>query len=502
MAINITSRSYLEAIVNALAQKEGVTFKEGKMWQANPDKKRIVYNPQDLMYLPPLVSKGLILHELGHVKFSVIVDDTPAVKKHPSMQLVYNAFEDVREELLMCKKYGDFAREALANSVLYGMTSSVQQAEQGIGKRIELSSLLSEIVYRGMKNGTVDQYARGYISYYGEQLHHYNTPLAQKVIEACDKTGILDRVIRSSIIANSTLDIQKMVDKELYELIEPLLEEADEMMKQSGMGEDGEEGEEEGGIVHMPPKEVDEWIPSREGQEFDQINQAIPSDEELRLMLAPYINTLARKLNDVLKEQRAIRFTGAKKSGKLLSKNAYKVGVAGETRIFSKRNNPDTPDYHVTFMLDESGSMSGNPHKQTYIAAFLMDEVVKKLKFNTSYMKYESSPMKIKELAGYRNFRSGGNQEIPALHFAEKLLSDNKDNLLLMMTDGGIGEDPGHMQNVIAKLEKKYNGTVIAIGVGLHGNYLKKYFPHFVEVPEISKLPASMISLLKSIIHR
>ena len=135
--------------------------------------------------------------------------------------------------------------------------------------------------------------------------------------------------------------------------------------------------------------------------------------------MAGYIQTLSQKLGDILKEKACIRYVGAYKSGRLLGKNVFKV-ITGSNRLFSKRNHPDKPNYVISMLLDESGSMSGSRHYNSYIASHLIMRACQKLGFQIKFIKYGSRVEPIEKLDEYRRMEGGGNVDSLALRHVIK----------------------------------------------------------------------------------
>ena len=110
----------------------------------------------------------------------------------------------------------------------------------------------------------------------------------------------------------------------------------------------------------------------------------------------------------------------------------------------------------------------------------------------------------IPNLSNYRtDFRGGGNDEERALKLIRQNTDPKDDNLILVLTDGGAGNNPRPM---ISKMQKE-NYDVVAIAVGLDRNSgetseLQRNYPYTVVAEQVENLPRIMIELLRKMIHR
>jgi len=490
-----TTRSYLEALITALSNENKITFKEGKKWVTNVAKREVTYNPTDLVFAPALVAKGIIIHEVGHILFTdKIQKDTPNLIKHPSMQYVYNQFEDMRIEYLLMQQYRGFAIQALAHCSTWGLIGRISLAKLKMLERTKLMEFLDSTNLQRFYSGKIVEWSRNNLYYLARDLRDYNSTEVKKALSSADSD--IQACVGKILNASSTEVLKQLVDQYIYRHAKPFLDEADKQLEK-----EQREGKADGN--KSIEEELREGKPDRsfEGKMEEYLTD-IPSDEELRSLLGGYIHTLTQRLADILKEKASVRYTGAHKKGRLLSKNAYKVTVSDETRLFSKRTNPDTPHYSITFVLDESGSMEGYFHAQTYIASFLINEAMKRLKFEIKYIRFNHTTQVISDLSVYRKMRGGGNNEFLALDVTYKNINKYDDNIVLMMTDGGIGVNSSTMRTLIHKIEKEKNATLIAIGVGLTSDYLKQFYPTYIAVPKIEQLPLKMIEMMRSLIHR
>jgi hypothetical protein len=474
------TRSYIEAITTALSDNGKVTFKEGNGWQTNVESKVVEFNPHDLQQLDSNTVKGLLLHETGHVKYTQPVKASTIAEANKSMDDVYNVLEDIRIEKKLIDDYGAYANEGLEANIANTMITRKKEYQDGsFNNKPKLHQLLLSMLGENYGSRYDDNPEIEDGNY---QIQHRIDQDVKERIQKIDSR----KFIRKALDAKSTQEIKELADNELYPLIKDYIEQANNAPEP----------------MHRPKPKPGASLRGN-GKNIAQI----PSDGDLDLLLSPYINTLAKRLDDVLKEKKSTRFTGNFKHGKLLSKNAFKV-LTDETRIFSKKTNPDKPHYAVTMVLDESGSMQGIRHENTYIASYLIKKACQKLQFPIKFIKLDSTAQFIGDsMEKYRtHFRGGGNNEVTALQAVEKHTDPREDNLVFMMTDGGCGNDP---KPLIRKMEKNGNYMFIAVAVGLstkdeaeYIEILRRNYPITVTAEQVDQLPRIMIELLRKIIHR
>lgn len=483
------TRNYIEAITTAIAKDEKITFKEGKGWATDIKNRVLHYPPNDLLQHDIDAVKGFIIHETGHINFTTETPN-PILKKHPSINQVYNVLEDLRIENEQIKKYGDFASEPLKTINSMGLLSKIENDGENLKQAPELMQYLHElqgyIIPEALElNATMSMHTvydlqdkMGHIT--GEKIH-------KKVIDTLKNAMGTSNLVDMIKNCRNTEQIKDLAHKYILPYIEDLLDEADKQPdKLKGL-----EPTKTYGVGYQPPKLYR--------------SKSIPTDNELKALLSPYINTLQRRLVDILKEKSATKWNGNHKQGKLLSKNAYKV-LTNDTRIFSKKNNPDKPDYTVTIILDESGSMvRGTKHPNTYISAYLLEQTCKKMGFKVNLIKMDSYPTVIKNLSDYRTIRAGGNSEMRALQEARDMLNKTDDNIVFLLTDGLACDNKNSIKQIIRDLENKYNTTLLAIGIALPSQdieEMKQVYPNNIQAENPETLPTVMINAMRRLIAR
>lgn len=483
----LATRSYIEGLTSGLSAQSGIKFVASDKWATDINKRVLYYDETELKNMPIEVVKGIILHEVGHLKYTVVTKETPLQKKYPALQNLYNALEDIRIEGLLKNDLRDFASEGLDTCNAYAIQGHAEHYLKGkkIDNGYEEYCLALLIALMGVRNSSYyrDFFIRSdynNITYFLNNCNEVTTQKLQATREEFDGIGSLKDDIIYEPNTDSLIDL---IDRRIFPIIKDLLEK-----------------------YPQPPKKEKETATTKTGKgqcEYKNrpINDYIPLDSELKGMYRPYIDTLAFKLNNILTENKATKYAGAYRSGKLLSKNSYKV-ITNDIRCFSKKNKIDTPHYAVNMILDSSGSMAAEHRaKNTYIATYVIQEACKKLGFDVNVVRYNDKVIPIDDINDYRDTIGGGNNDYDVLKFVYGQLDKQKDNIIFMMTDGGVCQNPTDILNKI----KKDNIPFYAIGVGTKGaaaEMLEQYYPNHINVENVELLPTTLISLMAKTIHR
>lgn len=491
------TRGYIDAVAGGLSLETGVTLTAGTGWFTDIESKTVTYVTRDLLDRDISLIKGLLLHEIAHVNHtgSVKQQETTLQKKYPqAMQEVYNAFEDVRIDKKNVTQYGDFAAQANEGVTLIAAEGVNHMPQKALDSLNSLQRILGATMYDEAK-------AQAY-SYYGEMA-------AQKVRNRFlrsmtgDERSAYEVVTRFRDKARACSDVntlKELIDREVYPHLKDYITEA-EKQEQAARKAGKELGKALTKHMLKKHKDHDNPTPSRTEEAPEAPLLSLPTRTESEGLLAPYINTLSRKFNEILTHNKATRVTGNRLTGSLISKNAYKV-LTGEERIFSRKETPNVPDYVVTIVLDESGSMASyNRFEYTYLTAVMLEEICKRLKLTTNIIIYDGQVRRAETVEEYRAFHGGDNNDADAMKEVLKTTHAHNKNLVFVLTDGGVEQDP---RPYIAEIKKR-GYTFVSIGVGLSGvmlDKLREYYGHSVEAANVEALPAIMVRELKRVIRR
>ena len=473
------TKQYLDIICSALTAQSGISIQAGKSWSYNHKTKTLNYIEADLKNTTPLDAKSLLLHEIGHILYTTDVKKTALNKKFPkSIHEINNMAEDIRIMNLLAENFNTFASASLKQL----NTSAVSEFKSDDLK--DLSMFRQVLLYLE----TQGQYMNGLLSYDDSYTFlHYRLP--ESTYSFIDKNNHeFDKIISHCRNANNTQELADIVENELYPILEDLIKQEDQ---KNGQGQPD----------HNPkskpkkPQKLTDYEPDN-GISF----KGLP-ENEIEALNMPIINTLSHRFNDILKERKAVRFQGNYKRGHLNNKDVYKI-ITGDNRPFSRRNNPNVPDYELWLLLDSSGSMNDfDGFQTTYESAILLKAIAKKLNFNTRLFNFSDRTFEIEDLNDdYLSKCGGGTNDRNALETiienAEKTPNDSE-KLLFVITDG---QSNGSLDSLFSKLER-LNFTTIGVAIGSYSVLMKRY-QHRVQVPDVATLPTMLINKLKMLIKR
>lgn len=487
------TRSYVEAIITALNAEGKVTFKEGDSWKTDIKNKVVYFVMTDLLEMDYIQAKGCVLHELAHCLYTEPNEPTELLKKFPgAMMAVYNCFEDIRVDVKMRGAYGNFYIEATEETILHAGIKIANAIHMGKPPTDSLVKIILNMSLWYMGDKAVGHVNERIIDSIRKIVYQFTFPVCSEPERSAIKHIFDGGHITKIMKMGSLKQTQDYVDECIYPILKDFIHPDDptgEIAKHNERHEDHKEGE-----------EIENESRSSGDGSNEEWGANIPTDAELDAILGPYIGTLASRMDTILKERLATKFAGSYLTGKLLSKNAYKVTIPDMNRIFSKKRKVDKPHYVFTLMLDESGSMEeGSRHRDAYMGAYLVEQVCKRMGFEVGVWKFGYRATKIKRVSDYRKIMSGGNDEYESLNAVQKTLDRSKDNIVLMITDGQIGSSP---KELTTQLEKE-GILVIGIGIGsVASEEVSKHYVHRVGVPRTEDLPKAMVEILKKLIHR
>lgn len=456
-----------------MSETTGVTLKEGKTWSTDIKKKIVYYVGIDLRNKPFIFCKGLLLHEISHVLYTTGFKENSLTKKNKTAwQMIVNACEDMRIERQIRVKYEDFAikpLDTLNTSAILPLVPMLKAPK------------LSQFMYL--------------LSIYNQSM--YNPPIENVIGYGCSFLGsgffaveVTDRFFANKDILQpfrdtlrreaSTQTLFNLIVKELYPIIKDWIPDFKEPPNGKGKA-----------CAKSLLPNLDKANPTK---------VTLPTEKEATAILMPYARTLAQRLRNILQETAQTRHRGNYLSGKLLSKNVYKVAIDGENRIFSKKTNPDTLSYKLHIALDASGSMRDNNKAYfAFMGACMLKEVARLTGFDCQVYYYNSEAYKLDKLDDY--MQGGGTRDSAVLDLIAKNSNIDKQNLIFILTDGYTTRETDF--TLALKEVNKYPNHLVGVGIGLSDDTrLKENYPNALAVSDIPELPQQLIGLLGSIIHR
>ena len=432
---------------------------------------------------------------------------------------VYNPFEDFRIEKHMVDKFGDYAQSAFAAALVHLIELNLR-AEVNELPKIDQFLLVSFLTYIEEYNihDSLHEIERllGY-TYGTDELEYLITErkaVDQEVLERFNlhRDKILD-IFEESRLSKSTQELTDRIDTQLIPLIEDFLDQDKEKRDEEG---DGEQESQSSKSMQQALKSMSSL--AQEGDDSDTNSSKAfgtgptedrkyiekASEQEVAAILKPYINTLSQRLQSILQEKAHTKWRGSHISGKLLNKNAYKVTIPHETRIFSKKTTPDTPHYHIYLALDGSGSMNQDQlGVYAYMGAVLLKQVCKNLKFDIDIIQYDDRAEPVNNLYEEYSYNGGGTNDYSAMELIEKRIKPEQNNLIFFLTDGDT-DRRDERADCLARFENKLNAYVFGVGIGRGINYetIIKNYKRGIQVDQVQELPQRLVEVIRSVIKR
>lgn len=571
------TQQYIEALTVGLSSQTGATIRAGDEWKVDIKNKILTYDLRHLTSLPFGVVRGLLLHEIGHLIYTGIVADSPAVQKYGAklMMELYNPMEDIRIEERMRRKYGEYARLPIDDMNYWGIKNHIYNNNKDFTKlpRITQFSLLCLFGEAARRDCYVSQMVGGN-AYHAKSNQYgfmFDIKVVKKFLDECHGGHgrfITDFLNQCRFLGDSA-QLQEVIDKDLLPKVKDLLDEDKKDPKdqpkpqqsqgqpQQGQGQgqpqqkddkdkDKKDGKGKGGGKNKDDKDDDkdgkgssggqgkdkddkkddsQGQPQSGGQDGSkkvgaslseaskgdkfgmQKNdnprpiEARPAEAEATALMYPYAMTLAQRLRDILKEQSATRWRGQHKSGKLLGKNAYKVCIKDETRVFSKKTTADTPKYDVYMAIDSSGSMAGPKSVHAFMAACLLKKTCQVLGFELNLYRFDLDCTKMNTLDDYKA-TGGGTEDTEAFREIEHDMKSNTASVVFIVTDGETGRNDDY-EDIIKKIKSK-GGEIYGIGIGesIRKETIEANYENPVVVQKSENLPKEIISIMRRIIKR
>jgi len=513
------TQEYIDILTIGLSAQTGIEIRAGGEWAADVKQKILYYKADSLRNLPFGLVRGLLLHEIAHIKWTEEVDPFSAVAKpyEHAIHNVYNAFEDLRIERELKSTYGDYATNAIDVANYYALIDKIEKSKQDLTSLSRIDQFLNLVLIEDLMGKNAIVRHNIYI-----RLDEFKTDKrVQEIFE--ENEDIIDQICNNVRWSTSTRKMAEIIDGNLIPIIRELLEEDEKEQQKKQQEDQGKEGEEEGqgqgqnqgkgqpqsrkgGLMAQLLEELKEQTGLQyclDGHFKNAPPVERPTEAEALAILRPYSSTLAQRLRDILIERATIRYTGNTKSGRLLNRNAYKVTIPNETRIFSRRTNPDTPDYSVYIALDSSGSMASEGRAvYAFMGAVLLKDVCHRLNFPIKIFAYDTKAWELKRTDDYHG-NGGGTNDATALDAINNEMIAGDNNIVFVVTDGETGRTQ-QFDTVKKELIKK-GATIYGVGIGKESSIqhaIKHNYDPAIYVPEVKDLPLELIRTMRLLIKR
>lgn len=496
---------YLEKMANLLGSRFSIAVEAGADWSSDVKAKKLTYDPISLMKYSKARILALLLHEIGHLKYTQQPEakDSKYLAKYPKPAFeVFNVFEDFRIDRIMARAYAGAEDVYDANKPI--IREMAQAYEQSAIKVIEhgysfinvySEHLLQEAMNKELRasNGNVSSvkikeinnqvqkkieaaekvlmkkilflhYIKAImLTGYGEKV--YYAPGMEKIEEYVRLTAPAIAEVES---VKTSLDALKILDAKVYPIIEDLLkwpydQNDKELSDAFGGGQDGANAARY--VKENIAKVIDgmnfqtgriesgrpgQQVPQRMGRGAGNPTR-IPSEwmrgeyEPIRQSVDTAIKELIRRLMYLRKEESTPTFVKEQKRGKLHAKGLYRHAT-GNRRLFQKKlEGRDTVrQFAFSFAVDVSGSMHGEPLVHSVRGLVMMAEVMEKMEI----------PYEIKTF---------GNCQQVVKKFTDKLDDTAKSRIGGIMQMGGGGTTMDDMFDMREPLLKRQEPNKIMV---------------------------------------
>ena len=424
--------------------------------------------------------------------------------QYPRLEEAYNVAEDQRIETKLFAQFGQFARESISALNIDVSAKTFAPANLAQNDPLRQALLMIAFLLEERKN---------------YELSHYEFDLAKNALHkdaleailAIERQGssILDDWWVTIRDAKSFGEIQAFVDAKVFPFIEKLLknnpkksDQGDEEGKGKSQYSKNRAGAKPGQAQVTIQSDTSGGLKAGTGSSPDRAIP-IPDYKSASALMRPFSDTLANRLLDVLKEKKAVTHSGLYKRGKLLSRNITKL-MTNEERMFSRRNNPDTPDYKVYVVIDRSGSMDEEQKiSYAYLAGVMVYDTALKMKMPVEVVSFNEDVEYIADnqnrTPDFEQFStSGGTDDANMVReLADKVKKDQEETLVFIIGDG---EGTSLPSASLAYLQKK--GFLMGIGVGEGTERVAEAYPNGVTVASPKDVPKVIIQTLRGLIKR
>lgn len=267
--------------------------------------------------------------------------------------------------------------------------------------------------------------------------------------------------------------------------------------------------------------------------------------EEYDSKLGLMDSVLAQKVKSIIEDNRLRRTVPNTRSGKLNTRSLWRAKT-GRDNLFKKAQERKGKDYHVTIMVDQSGSMRGwaeDAHRACILAAnslisagcdveifgfymddddpdywqktygdfYPIDEVLERLPFEAhlrQYLKDNEKHFNSEELLNEMNttFSGSGNADYESLTYMYRRLAkiEGKEKVLLVITDGNPTSPYNHSFNDSSALHSLITSQreVKTMALAINSAHVKSIYPQYAIVDNVEDFNQEFTNLLERNIKR
>lgn len=473
--VQVVTPAEARSIASTLSREFHIRIEQGNGWAYSFSKKTLYYNPEDLWRVTDIEVIGNLLHEVGHAKYSV----DPMMLYYPVMMPedhkdklfnLVNAIEDFRIEDLM----RDFYPYALEYLPEYGFkTKYILEVWQ---------SRLITVNPDGSRK--IPKFVQYCMIIYSEIAGLEISEANPEVLEIVAKTKHHAIAARYS---DSNQEVLDRIMQHIYPLVKHWFDEFEDPQVQ--------------------PRRI--MVSGREEE------GKYPSYDELYARIKPLLNPTVESFRKILTDNIFDKFAGKYSSGrKLISRSLYQFKL-GNYKLFQKKIEAKTKAYVFALLVDESGSMRGEPTTEAVKSAILFANVLDRLNipfglygFNAKYRKYKvpTDPFRKKfhkvfeeMMANTHGDGCGNNNDADAVYnTAEDLFSYGDKKVMIVLSDGEYAPDQSEEHpDLLKQVQEATKKGIKVIGVGIQTTAVQRYYGTHVVVDNIEELPRELVRILK-----
>lgn len=441
---------YIKTIAQTISPD--ATLVSGEEWQADVETNTLYYNHKDLVSdFSTGKVRALTIHESLHLKDTKSVSNKqyPEGKKE-NTQHYFNWLEDLRIETRLLK-----TQNVYHNSALYWGYYNIGQ----VTAKNKLDQIMLDRFYDL-------QSSRGYI------------------VNVARSHWDIDRGQLFTLNQLSCFDTtQSMHDWFISDLLPQIVDMIPPDSKKQPMTS-----------VKMEAVGSGDGI----GGKKYLMDSEVYSLDEARALTRTMAVYVGNRIKAVLAQNSTIRYTGAKKRGRLLSKNVAKV-LANARNIFSKRQTYDTPDYRIIVCLDKSGSVQGRGYQYELEAYALLEQTCKKVNLEFHSFLYGDHVREGTQENIEQHDFDGNTDDMQMMRRLNELKLLDDRTIVFLLTDGHgtIGENKRLFRKLLEKTQAQF------IGIGFDRSRAAYSYGNLgIDVGDGKNLPKQILKMLKRIYTR
>lgn len=536
---------WIKAIATALGRQHKVTIRKGDSWAMDMENKVLTYT-DDICFLDENNILALLLHEIGHIRFSEWFDETTKIYKDApeAAQNCVNAMEDVRIDDIMSRQY-----EASYQLI---DTLNQQSVNEGLSKIIEHKAKTKELTERletfkdklgeanrELANGNVSsEEVRRFIEdnepkmtgrmnpvaecmylmlaiHYGYEKHPTIKEYKKEKSVVLEKAYLCaDELAKSDVeYMDSTKEVQGFYEDKIYPIIKDLIERnkdgsekkfKKQSSKSTASNADKMSEAMTQAMQDKAGKEVEKAVhgnkPSHDTPNYGSVNY-----EEFYNSIKDYITASSSKFNRILKDNKFDRFAGRFRTGELNKRRLFKYRTR-DFKLFQRKTERKNKDYAFSVMMDLSGSMQGKREAESFKGVALISEVMHRcgvpyeLAFFSSGHRFgkkfdeQLSRIQVGKKAGEVH---GGGTDI-SKPFKELVgnmaLRKETKRIVIVLTDGEVGDTE---ERYVAGIIKK-NPDIQYYGIGIDVKLDTMFGRNAIEVTNVSEIVPKFAAIIKS----